>query len=106
MIGSYRSGRVGGITLADTAIHVLTQAEAFAALRISTADECPNLELILSAVDDGLKLETGHDWAGDATIDPTAKICASIALICAAEGKELPQSYSYKIKQLEAKARE
>lgn len=86
--------------------HVLTQEEAFAVLRISSADERPNLELLLNAVDDGLKSETGRNWAEDEEIDPTAKICASIMLICLDEGKEFPQSYIYKIKQLEAKARE
>jgi len=86
--------------------HILTQEEAFAALRISSTDECPNLELLMGAVDDGMKTETGKDWAADATIDPTAKLAASLLLICLNEGTELPKSYGYKIAQLDAKVKE
>lgn len=87
-------------------MHILTQDEAFAALRISSADECPNLELLLSGVDDGIKTETGKDWAADTTIDATAKLAASLLLICLNEGTELPKSYGYKIAQLDAKVKE
>ena len=86
--------------------HILTQEEAFSALRISSMDECPNLGLLMSAVDDGIKTETGKDWAADMTIDPTAKLAASLLLICLKEGTDLPKSYGYKIVQLEAKALE
>lgn len=90
--------------------HILTNDEAFAALRISSADECPGLELLLSAVDDGIKTETGFDWTTLTTaytaIDPTAKLAAQLMLIAMAEGTPLPTAYTYKIVQLDAKAKE
>lgn len=94
--------------MADTiAGHILTQSEAFNALHISSIDECPNLDMILSGVDDQIKSETGFDWktltSTYTAIDPTAKLCAAILLICMAEGTDIPQSYQYKIKQLYAK---
>lgn len=90
--------------------HILTQAEAFNALHISSLDECPNLNMVLDGVDDQIKVETGFDWktttSAYTTIDPTAKLCAAILLICMNEGTDIPQNYQYKIKQLYAKARE
>lgn len=97
--------------MADTITgHILTQTEAFNALHISDVAECPNLDLILAGVDDQIKTETGFDWktltSAYTAIDPTAKLCATILLICTTEGTDIPQSYQYKIKQLYAKARE
>lgn len=97
--------------MADTITgHILTQAEAFNAKHISSLDECPNLGMILAGVDDQIETETGFDWKTITdtymAIDPTAKLCAAILLICLTEGTDIPQSYQYKIKQLYAKARE
>jgi hypothetical protein len=86
--------------------HILTDDEAFAVLRISTAEECPGLELLLNAVDDGIETETGHDWTTDTLIDPTAKLAAQLMLISMSEGTPLPAAYTYKIVQLDAKAKE
>lgn len=83
--------------------HILTESEAVGALRAVSADEVLNLELLLSAVDDGLKTETGHDWAADTTIDPTAKLAASLLLVCLYDGTEVPVFYTQKVTQLEAK---
>jgi len=83
--------------------HILTNSEALAVLRLTTADDCPNLELLQSAVDDGLLTETGHDWTVDA--DPTAKLAASILLVALNDGTPIPDSYHYKIVQLDAKAK-
>lgn len=90
--------------------HILTDQEAFNALHISSIDECPNLDMILSGIDDQIKSETGFDWKTltDAytVIDPTAKLCAAILLICMVEGTDIPRSYQYKIKQLYSKVQE
>jgi hypothetical protein len=91
--------------MADTVKHILTDIEAHAALRFDIADECPDLELLQSAADDGIKTETGHDWAVDEIIDPTAKLAARIMLVSIFEGTPLPDSYRYKIVQLDAKAK-
>ena len=85
--------------------HILTDGEALTALRLAAAEDCPNLELLLSAVDDGIQTETGHDWSKDETIDPTAKLAASILLVSLSEGTPLPDTYRYKIVQLDAKAK-
>lgn len=64
---------------------VLTVAEAAAALRISPVPDEENpdpvLDLVLPAVDDFLKTSTGYDWAADETIDPTAKMAATMLLV-------------------------
>lgn len=90
--------------------HILTSDEAMGALRISSTDECPNLDMLLSAADDGIKAETGFDWAviteTYTAIDPTAKIAAMLLIISLNEGTDLPQTYGYKIGQLHAKALE
>jgi hypothetical protein len=96
--------------MADTVKHILTDTEALAALRFAAAEEVPDLELLQSAVDDGIKTETGFDWATLTTtytvIDPTAKLAARLMLICMFEGIPLPDAYRYKIVQLDAKAKE
>lgn len=86
--------------------HILTDQEAIAVLRLSSIDDCPTLEMLLDAVDDGLRTETGHDWASDAAIDPTAKLAASILLVSLNDGVPLPEAYRYKIVQLDAKVKE
>lgn len=96
--------------MADTITgHILTQTEAFNALKISSVDEYPNLDMVLSGVDDQIKSETGFDWAAltadYAAIDPTAKLCAAILLICLTEGSEIPKTYGYKIIQLANKVK-
>ncbi len=85
--------------------HILTDAEALAALRLTEAADCPNLNMLMSAVDDGLFTETGYDWAADSVKDSTAKLAASILLVALNEGTPLPDSYRYKIVQLDAKVK-
>lgn len=85
--------------------HILTDAEAMNALKISTYEECPEFELLQSAVDDGLLTETKHDWSSDSPIDPTAKLAASILIVCLRDGTKFPDSYGYKVVQLDAKAK-
>ena len=86
--------------------HILTRDEAINALRISSSNECPNLELLLLAVDDSVKTETGHDWAQDDPIDPTAKLAASLFLISLFSGTDLPVMYGQTIIKLDAKEKE
>ncbi len=86
--------------------HILTQAEAIGALRMSSADECPNLELLLSAADDSIKTGTGHDWVNDNQADPTAKLAASLFIISVFSGTEIPDTYNQAIIKLDAKAKE
>ena len=70
--------------------HVLTNDEALNALRLTSTDECPNLEMLLSGVDDGLLTETGYDWSADTTIDPTAKLAASLLIVSLFDGSPVP----------------
>ena len=91
--------------MADTKKHILTQIEAFDALRISSADERPNLEMLLDSTDEELKSATGYDWAKDEPVDPDAKTAAMLYLICLDDGVEVPQTYISKIIQLGAKAK-
>ena len=93
--------------MADTVVkHILDSSEALSALRLTSADECPNLEMLLSDADSELESATGHNWAGDTTTDPEAKVAAMLYLISVHEGNELPQSYTYKVMHLDAKAKE
>jgi hypothetical protein len=85
--------------------HILTEAEALQALHMESADECPNLEMLLSGVDDGLKTETGHDWANDNVIDPTAKLAAMLLLISLHDGTPVPPFYTQKVVQLDGKVK-
>ena len=85
--------------------HILTDEEALSALRAGSPDEVPNFKMLLSAVDDGLLTETGRNWTTDSTIDPTAKLAAMLLLISLNDGTPLPDSYRYKVVQLDAKAK-
>jgi hypothetical protein len=91
--------------MADTKKHILTQIEAFDALRISSADERPNLEMLLDSTDEELKSATGYDWAKDEPVDPDAKTAAMLYLISLDDGAEVPQTYISKTVQLDAKAK-
>lgn len=82
--------------------HVLTDTEALNALH-RTSDEVPNLELLQSGVDDDLKTATGHDWATDEQIDPTAKLAASLLIVSLFEGAEVPTYYVQQIGKLDGK---
>ena len=85
--------------------HILFESEALASLRLTAPEDCPNLELLMDAVDDGIMAETGYDWSQDAIANPTAKLAASILIVCLNEGTPIPDSYRYKIVQLDAKAK-
>jgi len=95
--------------MSETIQHILTPTEAYGALKISSAEECPNFEMFMSAVDDGIKTETGFDWAKITetytTVDPTAKIAASLLLISLNDNLPVPAAYGYKITQLDAKVK-
>jgi hypothetical protein len=60
---------------------LLTVAEAKVVLRLETEDDAPDLEVILPAVEDYLKTATGHDWAADTEIDPSAKNAARMLVV-------------------------
>jgi hypothetical protein len=85
--------------------HILTDTEAIEALRITAVNEVANYEMLMSAVDDGIKTETGHDWAADTVIDPTAKLAAALLLTCLYDGIDTPSFYRYKIVQLDGKVK-
>lgn len=91
--------------MTDTVKHILAPDEAMGALRISSTDECPNLEMLLNSTDSELVSATGHDWTKDTAIDPDAKTAAMLYLVSLNEGLELPQTYISKIIQLGAKAK-
>lgn len=86
---------------------ILTQQEAFNVLRIDSIDECPQLQMLMVACDDSIKSATGFNWgiltSTYTTIDPTAKIVASLLLIHLYEGADLLPSYNSFIGQLHAK---
>lgn len=86
--------------------HILTSDEAMNALRITSAEDCPNLEMLQNSVDDDIQKSTGHDWTADEPIDPTAKTAAMMMLICLREGKEPPEYYIQVLLKLDAKAKE
>lgn len=56
---------------------ILTPQEASDMLRLVSPDDYPQLNILLPFVDDFIKTATGHDFAADATIDPTAKMLAA-----------------------------
>lgn len=62
--------------------NILTQKEAFDILRLDgDASFYPQLDIILPAIDNYLETATGKDWAKDETIEPLAKIVASVLLV-------------------------
>jgi hypothetical protein len=85
--------------------HILTDTEAIETLRVLATNEIATYEMLMSAVDDGIKTETGHDWAADTIINPTAKLAAALLLSCLYDGIDPPASYRYKIAQLDAKVK-
>ena len=62
---------------------ILTAQEAKEALGYEPDDEMPGrvTSILLPAVDNYLRDATGHDWASDTIVSPTAKIAASILLV-------------------------
>ena len=81
---------------------ILTQQEAANALRLPNSDD-PLMMLLLPSVDDTIKTATGHDWAADTIIDPTAKLAAILMLVSMHTGIELSPQYAALIGQLHAK---
>lgn len=59
---------------------ILTLQEAVDMLRLDDAANYPQLDIILPAVDEYIKTATGKDWGADETIDPVAKMTASVLL--------------------------
>jgi len=62
---------------------ILTQLEAAGMLGYTSINDVPveRLNIIMPFVDDYIKTATGRDWAGDISIDPTAKMLASVLLV-------------------------
>ncbi|KLU66752.1 hypothetical protein DEAC_c14200 [Desulfosporosinus acididurans] len=56
---------------------LLTPQEAADMLRLPDPADYPQLNILLPFVEDFIKTATGHDWASDLTIDPTAKMLAA-----------------------------
>ncbi|MDQ7095947.1 hypothetical protein REC12_20340 [Desulfosporosinus sp. PR] len=57
---------------------ILTLQEAANMLRLpADPSDYPQLDILLPFVDDFIRTSTGHDWASDDAIDPTAKMLAS-----------------------------
>lgn len=94
---------------------ILTLAEAAAVLRLAPVPDDDNpdivLNIALAGVDDFLKTATGYDWSTDATIDPTAKMAASMLLVQFYENPamiggdvDLPYGVTSRIEQLRVKA--
>lgn len=83
--------------------NILTQQQALNALRRVSADEVPELADLLNSVDDTIKSATGHNWAAEEAIDPTAYLAARLYLIHLYFGQPLIDSYFTAIGQLQAK---
>lgn len=60
---------------------ILTVQEAANILRLVNPADYPQLDILLPFVDDYIKTATGHDWAEDSAIDPTAKMLASALVV-------------------------
>lgn len=86
--------------------HILAQQEALDALRATSDDPTPGLEVMLSGVDDYLESATGHDWTADTAIDPKAKLAATILLVNLSQGTEPTATFTTLIGQLHAKVLE
>jgi hypothetical protein len=81
---------------------ILTNQEAADVLRLPSTDD-PLVALTLPSIDDTIKSATGHDWAADAAIDPTAKLAASLLLSSLYYGLPVPEFYTQQIGQLHGK---
>ena len=66
---------------------ILTLQEAADMLKIESAADYPQLDILLPAIDDYIKTATGKDWGVDDPVDPTAKI----ALSCWSIGLQTPE---------------
>ena len=62
---------------------ILSANEAASTLKYNSPDEMPGsvVSIYIPAIDDFIKSSTGKDWAAEDTIDPTAKMVASILLV-------------------------
>lgn len=87
--------------------NILTAAEAAKKLRCETTD--PLMLALLPLVDSYIKNATGHDWAADSNINPTAKDAAMDYIDCLHEGgwrsEYLQENFIGKLNQLEALGR-
>jgi hypothetical protein len=61
-------------------VGILTSQEAADVLKIGSAEDYPELNILLPGVDDCIKTATGRDWGADAIKDPTAKLLASVLI--------------------------
>jgi hypothetical protein len=59
----------------------LCEKEAADMLKLESAEDNPQLNIILPAVDDYIKTATGKDWSKDNPIDPIAKLVACVLLV-------------------------
>jgi len=62
-------------------VSILTEQEAVITLRREAASDCPQLAILLPAIDDYIKTATGKDWGAEDPVDPTAKIAATVLLV-------------------------
>jgi hypothetical protein len=85
--------------------HILTYDEALGAIRETSLENVQNLELLLSAVDDTIRDETGNDWTEDEVIEPQAKLAASLLFANLYDGADLSKYYYQVIVKLTAIAR-
>ena len=61
---------------------ILTELEAANALGYISTDEMPErVNTLLSAIDKFIETATGKDWGAETTIDPTARMLASVLLV-------------------------
>ena len=60
---------------------ILTKQEAADMLRLTDADDYPQLDILMPFVDDFIETATGRDWASDSAIDATAKMLAAALLV-------------------------
>ena len=69
----------GSVWEAPSGPNILSAAEAALFLRCESDDQA--MLLLLPLIDEYLKNATGHNWAGDSTIQPAAKSAAGMLLI-------------------------
>jgi hypothetical protein len=89
-----------------TLIHILTAAEGANFVRTDAADAL--MLQLLPLVDQYLLNATGHDWAADTAIHPTAKIAAGMLLVYWYDNPgavgQAPETIISQLVQLEAEA--